>query len=829
MSRETFATDFQNAENAPRKIELLAPCGSEEAFIAAVENGADAVYVGGQLFNARAHAHNFDRETMRRAISYAHRNGVFVHVTMNTLLRDDELEDALRYAEFLYETGADALIVQDLGLASLIHQAMPDFELHESTQGTVSDLASAGAARKFGFSRVVLSRELSLSEIRSIALSAGIDTEIFAHGALCFCYSGQCQMSRYFGGRSGNRGECAQPCRLRWKTENAKGDKAQAALYPLSMKDLCLLSDLPDLIQAGVRSLKIEGRMKSPEYVAVTVAMYRKYIDQYYREGRVSVATPDLEALYQIFNRGQFTDAYLRGGQGGELISGEIPKNQGIRIGTVIGRPRRGRGEKESLVDIKVGEGGRRAGHGGAEAGLEIGDGAEIREARPKGERPRISGNVISYRKEIGRNELRIGDLRGDIRPGDLVYRTSSKKQLEDARRTFRGKSFDSLETKRKIPVLVRVSCTGHTLEAEASAAGKTARASSGAFEVLPDGQADSFSAFSEKLQKAFSKTGGTPFYLDDFQFRGSSVFHGKRSEMNALRREVYESLMNQLSEGRKAPVHEDPALISEMELLRDRAEKRADSADSEPKYKEIVYYRYEDLEKDFQGAGKVFAPQPAHGKKISVLLPASEMLLYETELRRLKEDLSGLKNLPERKDPPGLKEDSSYEDPSYKEEIRLIPYIPSVVRGTEERILRERMEDLRRIAAENGIYSGNIGWALELAEMGAEVHIGSGLNVYNYECEKALRRAGLLPGAESLETLDHTAGAYPLMVSEHRPEGSRLVSGDKAARILKRSSSRQTVLLPDTGEAYWVRYSRWDGEIQGRLAGSELVDSVKK
>ena len=200
------------------KCELLVPAGGVEQFIAAVENGADAVYIGGHLFNARINAGNFSDEELQAAVDFAHKRSVKVFVTMNTLMTDDELDGALKYAAFLYEAGVDALIIQDLGLGKLIREYMPDFPLHLSTQATVCDAMGAETALRLGYERVVLSRELSLAEIRQICSSTEADIEVFVHGALCVCYSGQCQLSRYFGGRSGNRGLCAQPCRLPYMT-----------------------------------------------------------------------------------------------------------------------------------------------------------------------------------------------------------------------------------------------------------------------------------------------------------------------------------------------------------------------------------------------------------------------------------------------------------------------------------------------------------------------------------------------------------------------------------------------------------------------------------
>ena len=260
--------------------ELLSPVGGRAQLEAAINNGADAVYMGGSLFNARINAENFTEETLAEAIDYAHESGVKVYITFNTLIKDSELARAFQYACRLYEMGADALILQDMGLVRLVHKYLPDFPIHLSTQGTVYNVQALDLVKQLGFSRVVPARELSLEEIRKFAgrcHELEMDTEVFVHGALCMCYSGQCQMSRAFGGggRSGNRGLCAQPCRLLYTDD--KGRKG----YFLSPKDLCTLELMPQLIDAGVDSFKIEGRLKSAEYVAVTTSVYRKYLDRY--------------------------------------------------------------------------------------------------------------------------------------------------------------------------------------------------------------------------------------------------------------------------------------------------------------------------------------------------------------------------------------------------------------------------------------------------------------------------------------------------------------------------------------------------------------------
>ena len=278
--------------------ELLAPAGDMECLYAAVAAGADAIYVGGKRFGARAFAKNFDIDELSRAVAYCHLHGVKLYVTLNTLIEDKEMGEAVEYAAELYRIGVDALIVCDLGVTSEIRRYVPDLELHASTQMSVHSTSGCEAAERFGVTRVVLARELSLEDIKAAVNNSSCEIEVFLHGALCVCYSGQCLFSSLVGGRSGNRGECAQPCRLPYN--NGK--------YPLSLKDLSLADHIPELIESGVASLKIEGRMKSPEYVYTVVSIYRRLLD----EGRAATAKEN-EALRRAFSRGGFTDGYFSG------------------------------------------------------------------------------------------------------------------------------------------------------------------------------------------------------------------------------------------------------------------------------------------------------------------------------------------------------------------------------------------------------------------------------------------------------------------------------------------------------------------------------------
>ena len=283
-------------------MELLSPAGSPEAVIAAVQNGADAVYLGFGDFNARRSAHNFTSDEFEKAVRYCRLRNCKVYVTLNTLVNDREMTAAVNAARMASEKGADAILVQDFGLAKVLRRTVPDIPLHASTQMSIHNLAGAEAAAQLGMTRVVLARELSLEEIRFISKHCSAETEVFVHGALCFCHSGQCYMSAMIGRRSGNRGMCAQPCRMQYSLGGRMDD------YPLSLKDNCLANRLQALEEAGVACVKIEGRMKRPEYTGIVTGVYSKLL----KEKRNP--TPDeMELLARTFSRQGFTQGYLDG------------------------------------------------------------------------------------------------------------------------------------------------------------------------------------------------------------------------------------------------------------------------------------------------------------------------------------------------------------------------------------------------------------------------------------------------------------------------------------------------------------------------------------
>lgn len=306
------------------KHELLSPAGSMEALRAAVQNGADAVYFGAGDFNARRNAENFGG-TLNEAVAYCHIHGARSFITLNTMVREDEFPRLTQTIESIAESGADGVIVQDLGVASAVKSIVPTIELHASTQMAVHNTAGVEFLLKKGFDRVVLAREMTVSEIRECA-KTGAELEVFVHGALCVSCSGQCLLSSMIGGRSGNRGLCAQPCRMNYRADGASG-------YLLSTRDLCGLNSLAELSEAGVYSFKLEGRLKRPEYVGLTTRVYREAIDSINSGIAFDIEKRSLE-LKQMFNRGGFTDGYFHNMNESQLMYTERPNNIGVRVGS---------------------------------------------------------------------------------------------------------------------------------------------------------------------------------------------------------------------------------------------------------------------------------------------------------------------------------------------------------------------------------------------------------------------------------------------------------------------------------------------------------------
>lgn len=381
-----------------KNIELLAPAGRIESLYAAINNGADAVYLGGNKFSARAYASNFDNEELKLAVDYCHSYNVKVYVTLNTLLKERELKEAIKYVGYLYEIGVDALIIQDTGLVKLIRENYKDFEIHASTQLTIHNGEGALYFKEKGFTRIVLSRELSIEEIEYISKTLNIETEIFIHGALCICYSGKCLMSSMIGGRSGNRGRCAQPCRMEYTLKSTNGYSKKA--YLLSPKDMCTIDNIKDIINSNAYSLKIEGRMKRPEYVAGVVKNYREAIDKEFNNTKYN-ATEGKNTLLQLFNREGFSNAFLKGNLGRDMMSYSFPKNTGIEIGKILND-----GTIEISENIALGDGIRVGINGGFTLSKILKNENPVKEAF-KGDRVKLFPK--------------------DYKKGDVLYRTSSK------------------------------------------------------------------------------------------------------------------------------------------------------------------------------------------------------------------------------------------------------------------------------------------------------------------------------------------------------------------------------------------------------------------
>lgn len=390
-------------------VELLSPVGDFECLKAAVQSGANSVYLGTSLFNARASASNFGKVELKEAIKYAKLRNVKINFTLNTLIKDEEFDDAISIVKYIYSLGVDSIIVQDLGLAKYIINNFPDIDVHASTQMTIHNLQGVLALERLGFKRVVLSRELSLSEIEYICQNSNIEIEAFVHGALCISYSGQCLFSSTIGGRSGNRGRCAQPCRLPYDLIDENSNVVDSG-YLLSPRDLCSLKYIPELINAGVKCFKIEGRMKTPEYVSVVTRIYRKYIDLALSNNPYVIDDADIKMLMQVFNRGGFSSGNFEDDENVSYVYKEKPNNIGLYIGNVSSfNPQKG------LITFKTTE------------DLEIGDTISLEKEEHKYTITELmkDGNNISH--ATAKNIITIGRMKGNISLGNKIYKLTSK------------------------------------------------------------------------------------------------------------------------------------------------------------------------------------------------------------------------------------------------------------------------------------------------------------------------------------------------------------------------------------------------------------------
>lgn len=524
--------------------ELLSPVGDLECLKAAVQNGANTVYLGASSFNARARATNFNNENLKEAILYAKLRNVKVNLTLNTLLKENELNEAISLAVFAYNCGVDAIIIQDLGLAKFLHTNYPEITLHASTQMTVHNLEGVKQLEAFGFKRVVLSRELSISEIEYIRKNTNVELEVFIHGALCISYSGQCLFSSMVGNRSGNRGMCAQPCRLPYELYSNKNllDKG----FLLSPRDQSAIDFLPALIKSGIDCFKIEGRLKAPEYVATVTKIYRKYIDFIIKNINLSdeelinqihtmieipneiTGLSDKEELLQVFNRGNFSKGHFENEPNTKLIYSKKPNNMGLYLGKI-----QNFNNQKGHITLKL------------ENSISVGDRISI-----NNENYTVSELMIKNKNyptlDLG-NTVTLGRMKGNISNGMSVFRIENKKLSTFAQSTFNSEKellnipFDAeITIKKGLPIKLTVyGKTGFYKNLKVTIDSN----------IIPE-TAENQPVSKEKIIAQLSKTGNTPFCFENINIDlENNLFIPKISSLNELRRNAFAELENKVKE----------------------------------------------------------------------------------------------------------------------------------------------------------------------------------------------------------------------------------------------------------------------------------------
>ena len=504
-----------------KKVELLAPAGTFEALQAAINAGADAIYLGGRSFGARHYASNFDNEELIKAIDLAHMYRVRIYVTVNILVDDTETDDLVEYLKFLEMIGVDAIIVQDIGVVDIAKKVAPNLEIHASTQMSIMNSEAVKFAEQAGVSRVVMARECSVDELREIKAQTGVELEVFIHGAICVSYSGQCLMSSMIGGRSGNRGRCAQPCRLPYTLVDNEDNNLldpQVGQYLLSPKDFNTLDVVPELIEAGVGSFKIEGRMKKPEYVAIVVQTYRKAIDAYY-EKKNQLTEDDYRNITQVFNR-DFTQAYLLERPGRKFISDKRPNNRGVLIGRVSSYD-----HQQHLAGIKL------------EEDLSVGDGIEFWVT--------VGGRVVLTITEMlvageaveqaYKGQEVVISVPAAVRITDRVFRTFDSKLNNYANGFFGNNSM------KKIPVTAKVTArVGDPMEIFF----EDAEGNIGSAKTEFVGQvAIKRPLTAETVEKQLERLGNTHFELGRWELLADDNVMFPISEINEARRQAIDNL----------------------------------------------------------------------------------------------------------------------------------------------------------------------------------------------------------------------------------------------------------------------------------------------
>lgn len=495
-----------------KKIELLAPAGNMESLIAAIEAGCDAVYLGGYMFGARSFAGNFSNEEIIEAVNYAHLYGVKVYVTVNTLIYEDEVDTLLNYVDFLHKNNVDAVIIQDIGMMDLLKQTYPNLEIHASTQMHIHNLEGVKLIEELGLARVVLARETNIDEIKNIRKNTNLALEVFIHGALCISYSGQCLMSSLIGRRSGNRGTCAQCCRQRYDLI-VNNQKVNQDEYLLSTKDLNTLDYIGELIDAGVDSLKIEGRMKRPEYVYLVVSLYRKAIDSYLTKGEVVIANKDIIELKKIFNRG-FTKGFLFNETNKNIVNQYRPNHMGIEIGEVIS-------SNNDKVKIKL------------SSDISIGDGIRIiGEKEDTGlviTKIFVNGVSVTDAHKNDIIEIKVKDL---VKKNSKVLKTTDIKQLDNINQIIKQKLRKVLingkvEIKKDEAIKLQITDNHNMVEVSL---GKVETAINSPITA-------------SQVEKQITKLGGTPYQFNKLDIELDDNVFVNITTLNEIRRQAISML----------------------------------------------------------------------------------------------------------------------------------------------------------------------------------------------------------------------------------------------------------------------------------------------
>ncbi len=505
-------------------IELLAPAGNIDSFNAAINAGADAIYMGIDKFNARQMAQNFDIYEYIECIKKAHILNVKVYLTLNTLIYDNEIEEVMKLIIKLYSAGLDAVIVQDIAIASLIHKILPNLPLHASTQMSIYNIEQVKYLEKLGFTRVVLAREMTLKEIEYICANTSLDVEVFVHGALCVSYSGQCLLSKTIGSRSANRGNCAQPCRMKYSLYK-EGKNLLKDRFLLSKKDIFGLLFVKKLYNIGVKSLKIEGRNKNPEYVAGITKIYRKYLDNVVYNNKDYESKKDEKYVMQIFNRDGKSYGYLDGVKYKESITKNSPKNTGIYLGKVID-------QKKEYIKVKL------------ETDISLHDGIEIIKDDNV-----IFSNIITCIKDINNtiinntvskdNIVWLGDVKSKTKIGAKIYKTSDYNINNDLKKYYNG----YYRKKRTIDISV-------TLKKGKNILVNTENLDNNIFTILDyiPNLADKKAITNENVTNAFSKTQDTNFNFNIVNLKMDNDIFIPVSKLNELRRKLVDDIEKSFS-----------------------------------------------------------------------------------------------------------------------------------------------------------------------------------------------------------------------------------------------------------------------------------------